>query len=438
MLHLHVWGPALGLPSIDAECLAIITYLRSAALPSTEWNLVPSNDPSVSPSHLLPALHHNGVWTSGFQPIVDYLMSHRLTRNLDESLSAAQRADSVAVSAYLAARAGPLVDLSLYVSAANWSGVTRPAYSTLLTFPLTWTAVPLIRAEAVKRAEHLGLAELDRDFDPNGGLHLTAGRDALPETFRRHLPAQSIKKTLSEEMTPEQATAIRLYSVTEACIATLEGFMAADTTSGEKTQGKPRFSSSSDAITSVDCLAFGYLALMRQPNLPRPFLHDCIEKVSPRLCRFVDDMSANHLVAAGLPWSTHEQPGLGRSLGRTIDSTLRHVPTLGDYYTKEVRRRADENITSLLDATNLVALGSLLATSAALGYTYYYYKSVVPFGRRLQTWTSPYRTSRFAGMGQAQSLFSSVLGGGAVQQGYSNYGNASAGSRIVDSNLDLD
>lgn len=54
MLDLHVWGSALGLPSIDPECLAIITYLHNA-LPSAEWRLIPSNDASIAPSSKSPA-----------------------------------------------------------------------------------------------------------------------------------------------------------------------------------------------------------------------------------------------------------------------------------------------------------------------------------------------------------------------------------------------
>lgn len=49
MLELHVWGSAFGLPSFDPECLALITYLHNS-LPVAEWRLVPSNDPSISPS----------------------------------------------------------------------------------------------------------------------------------------------------------------------------------------------------------------------------------------------------------------------------------------------------------------------------------------------------------------------------------------------------
>ena len=48
-LELHVLGAAFGLPSIDAECLATIAYLRQC-LPSGEWVVVASSDPSISPT----------------------------------------------------------------------------------------------------------------------------------------------------------------------------------------------------------------------------------------------------------------------------------------------------------------------------------------------------------------------------------------------------
>lgn len=48
VLRLHVWGPAFGLPSIDAECLATITYL-AWALPTSEWELV-ATSPSAVPT----------------------------------------------------------------------------------------------------------------------------------------------------------------------------------------------------------------------------------------------------------------------------------------------------------------------------------------------------------------------------------------------------
>lgn len=50
-LELHVWGPAFGLPSIDAQCLATIAYFV-LAIPEkeAEWSLVADSDPLVSPT----------------------------------------------------------------------------------------------------------------------------------------------------------------------------------------------------------------------------------------------------------------------------------------------------------------------------------------------------------------------------------------------------
>jgi sorting and assembly machinery component 37 len=51
-LELHVWGPAFGLESIDAECLAAITVFRHT-LSTKDWHLVADSDTSVSPDSKL-------------------------------------------------------------------------------------------------------------------------------------------------------------------------------------------------------------------------------------------------------------------------------------------------------------------------------------------------------------------------------------------------
>jgi sorting and assembly machinery component 37 len=48
VLELHIWGPAYGLPSIDAECLAAIAYLHRS-VPPEQWILIADYDPSSSP-----------------------------------------------------------------------------------------------------------------------------------------------------------------------------------------------------------------------------------------------------------------------------------------------------------------------------------------------------------------------------------------------------
>lgn len=46
LFRLHVWGPAFGLASIDAECLATITYLANA-LQGDQWEIVATSPSGV-------------------------------------------------------------------------------------------------------------------------------------------------------------------------------------------------------------------------------------------------------------------------------------------------------------------------------------------------------------------------------------------------------
>ncbi|KPM36770.1 hypothetical protein AK830_g9789 [Neonectria ditissima] len=428
MLQLHVWGSAFGLPSIDPECLALVTYLHSS-LPAAAWRLVPSNDPSVSPSNSLPALCHDGAWTSGYWPIVDYLVASSLCAGLDAPLTPIQHADRVAYASFLSAHAAPLLDLSLYVSAANWSAATRPAFSELLPFPLTWTVPPLIRAEAVKRVEHLGFAELDSDFDPNGGLHLSAGRDALPETFRRHLPART-KKTVHEEMTPEQAVAIRLYAQTEDCLSVLDDFLKSS--GDEKSFGF----FNTETPTSLDCLAFGYLALMRDAPVPRSFLKDWIDNKAPRLSKFVDDMTLRSLKGPGsLPWVKPQHASALRMSARTFDSILLNVPSVGEQYATEKRWRAEEGVTGV-DGRSLMLAISLMVTGAAVGYGLHLYKAIQPFGARTQVWRMERNRSKLSQFGELGSMLGNALGGYEVPRQAQDL--PSSQHRFVETDTDVD
>lgn len=306
----------------------------------------------------------------------------------------------MAYAAYLSAHAAPLVDLSLYVSAANWSAATRPAYSALLPFPLTWTVPPLIRADAIKRAEHLGLAELDTDFDPNAGLHLSAARDALPETFRTHLP-MTAKKTVRDGMTPEQAAAIRLHGLVEDCLSDVAAFMV----DPEKQHGRepPRFFAGTP-VSSLDCLAYGYLALMLKPAVPRSFLRDWMQAEAPRLSNFVDSVAPQDL-----PWTASKPHTVFGSGVRVVDSILLNAPSLGEHYAKEMRLRAEQGSRGL-DRRALVLASSLVATAAVVGYGPYAYTSLQPFGTRSQVWRATRRGSGLSQFGELGTMLSGALG----------------------------
>ncbi|KAL6862963.1 hypothetical protein ACO1O0_003206 [Amphichorda felina] len=428
MLELYTWGPAFGLPSIDPECLAIITYLHKSAPPSS-WRLTYSSDPSVSPANCLPALNHDGVWTSGFRQIVNYLTSNSLCQDLDDGLTASQRADGFAYSAFLSAHAAPLLDLSLYVSAANWAATTRPAYSKLLPFPLTWTLPPLIRHEAIKRVEHLGLAEIDVDFDPNGGLHLSTGRDSLPETFRRHLPVGT-KKTVREEMTPEQAAAIRLFGLAEDCLSVLDGLLP--TESNDLWLLRP-------SISSLDCLAFGYLAIMRDAPVPRSFIRDWMNQHAPQLSEYVSKMKSTCLEGPGpLPVSSPENASILSLGARTLDSAILNAPGMGEHYATELRHRAEEG-TKGLDRRALMLAMSVMVTGAAVGYGLYFYKAMQPFGARIQAWRAMRGGSKLSQFGDLGFMLDSALGPRVqpVAQHQGMGGNSTSG-RLVETDSEVD
>ncbi|KAG5937605.1 hypothetical protein E4U60_001785 [Claviceps pazoutovae] len=432
MLDLYIWGPAFGLPSIDPECLAILLYLDNA-LPSDSWRIIPCNDPSISPLNLLPAINHHGSWTSGYLPIIEYTKHHFNRRSeKHEDLSPAQQADAVAYCSFLTANAAPLVYLSLYVSAANWSTTTRPAYSALLPFPLTWTLPPLIRAEACQRAEHLGLAELDTDFDPNGGLHLTAGRDALPETFRRHLPART-KKTVREEMTPEQASAIRLYSLAEDCLSVLNALMV-----GQGDEGaRPCFFGHHKRPSSADCLAYAYLALMTVPPVPRSFLKDYILAELPRLAIVGRWASGLSFELVPVP-----RPTIFECAARVTDSLFGRIPAFGKHYAKETLHRKEAGKSGVHPRTLIMAMGFLVATGAAFGYGLQLYKTLRPLGSSTQIWRQrklqPGRGNKLSQFGDLGSMLDSAMGAYEPAPSLASGQNGPATGHLVEADSEVD
>ena len=53
VLQLYVWGPAFGLPSLDAECLAAIAYLAQTLGPA-DYQLIQAS-PSAVPTRAFPS-----------------------------------------------------------------------------------------------------------------------------------------------------------------------------------------------------------------------------------------------------------------------------------------------------------------------------------------------------------------------------------------------
>ncbi|KAJ8058701.1 hypothetical protein OCU04_012873 [Sclerotinia nivalis] len=98
VLELHIWGPSFGLPSIDAQCLATIAYMRQV-IPRGQWFLVASSDPTLSPTNELPALKDskNGDWVGGYKNIINFITQYSSGKwDMDASLRGQERADCTA------------------------------------------------------------------------------------------------------------------------------------------------------------------------------------------------------------------------------------------------------------------------------------------------------------------------------------------------------
>ncbi|POS87900.1 hypothetical protein EPUL_002217 [Erysiphe pulchra] len=280
MLELHVWGPAFGLPSIDPHCLAAIAYLQQA-VPAGKWVVTASSNPTVSPTcgvlDELPALRDGDIWIGGFRNIFHYLAQHSSGKwILDIGLSEQEGADCIAFSSFLDSTAQLLLDLSLYVSVENYAKVTRPAYSNLQPFPLPYLTPDAIRSAARSRTQNLGLASFISDYEKESTVNSSNTISSfIPENLRR--PKHTVSSLLAAS--PESMAQIRLDALATNCLEPIE-----------KLRAKKRYLVSDIQITSLDCLALGYLSLMLIPELPQSWLAKTMRQKFPRLSAWTQEL----------------------------------------------------------------------------------------------------------------------------------------------------
>ncbi|KAL2074277.1 hypothetical protein VTL71DRAFT_8055 [Oculimacula yallundae] len=271
MLELHVWGPAFGLPSLDAHCLAAIAYLQQA-VPRGKWQLIASSDPGLSPSNSLPALRNGDIWIGGFRNIFHYVAQFSAGEwILDAGLPEQESADCIAFSSFVDSHGQPLLDLSLFVSSQNYTTTTRPLYNTILPFPLPYLTPPSLRAAAKLRTSHLGLSSLDIDTSPTTDTNASI----IPSSLR--IPKPSISTLLASS--PETSAQIRLTALAEDFLLPIQ-----------QLRGKKAFMVSETQFSSLDCLVLGYLALMLVPELPQPWLRRTMRERFPGLCEWTEGM----------------------------------------------------------------------------------------------------------------------------------------------------
>ncbi|KAL4754223.1 hypothetical protein BDW72DRAFT_200955 [Aspergillus terricola var. indicus] len=320
VLELHIWGPGFSLPSIDAQCLATIAYF-SLAVPKDSWVLVASSDPTVSPTHELPALKNGSTWVSRFRNIVDYLRQYSSGAwDLDRDLSALDKADSVAFSSFVESHAQALLDLSLYVTSQNYYNSTSPAYGVILQWPNQWILPPQLHAAAKARTEPLGLSSLDLEATEeqrkrDHSAAVAAGR--IPQNFISR-PRETVTNLLGK--TPQQHQ-FRLEALTGELFVPLEELL------DDKTHLLGRTPS------SLDCLSVGYLSLALVPDLPLPWLRDAMQRKAPRLSQYIERLrwdlfgtvnvadAFNSGASSSLPWQAPERASFA-SVGTSLLTSL--------------------------------------------------------------------------------------------------------------------
>ncbi|KAI5809842.1 hypothetical protein DFH27DRAFT_649370 [Peziza echinospora] len=206
---------------------------------------------------------------------------------------------STAYTSYIRSNFSTLVDLSLYVSWANYEGVTRPEYSrgleeggVGLLWPTQYWVPGERRREKVARCERVlrewGVSE--GEVDPPTTTTVLGGQDAggAEERTGSGVGVGSILKNKFGKgaggMAGGAAARVKLKSGVTGILTPIAARIVPPTASGtmgnndgaEQEEETLQFFFNHDSPTSLDCLILGYLLLCIQPVLPNPFLAETI------------------------------------------------------------------------------------------------------------------------------------------------------------------
>ncbi|GAP85395.1 putative mitochondrial outer membrane translocase Tom37 [Rosellinia necatrix] len=392
--RLHVWGPAFGLDSIDAECLAAVAALRYI-LSSGDWSLVASNDPSLASDHVLPALFHHGTWLSGYANIIAYL-THHITSDIkpfaDHHLTPQQEADRLAYSSFLTTRGSGLIALSLYASPNAWVDLTRPAYSALLPFPLTWTIPTAIRAAAIEKAENLGMSYLAAEAEADEAA-AKSGTETTSTGFLR------LRQQIGprESMQPEQTAAIRFQQLADDFFTTLDNLRAST-----------KYLLGTSGPSSLDFLAYGYLSLMRVQT-PYPILARTLTANSRPSMRFLQIMEAESQRYA-LPWQEPNPRGLPRVMCLFADGAIENIAGAGESWRRwrrgGIRSEEGEHIRD--PAQYLLAIGGAVTGLAAAVGAAALSRGLTPFGASTHRFEAPREEKGLYRFGEIGAMLDSL------------------------------
>lgn len=202
-------------------------------------------------------------------------------------------AESVAYSSFIRSRLGPLVDISLYVSDANYANATRPEYSKkgMLPWPTQYYVPGKRRAQAWDRAVQVlakyGLNPHEIDLrsmlDSKTSLDLKSNTaSAGVDTSWTAVPGGLAESRVSSRGL-SSVFGTRPPASTPGVVSKLQTLVSKSL----RPVAAPLFATDSDSTlvyffkrqhpTSVDCLILGYLCLAIYPEVPNYFLINGIQ-----------------------------------------------------------------------------------------------------------------------------------------------------------------
>lgn len=277
-MELYILGPAFGLASIDAECIAAVALLQTRL--ETGWRIISTHDQARE----LPYLKTGDQCIEGFKNISRYLSSLSVSKG--SSLDPNQQADATALSSFITSNAQILLDISLYVSYENYL-VTRSAFTKILPWYANYMIPPARRNAARTRTEHLGISSIDVDDahddlsnKPEGMADVGKEKTFEPEMRKRAsllLPQRNTVSGLLRK--PEHSAVFKLHALAENFFEPLQDML-----------GDDKYFLGRSEKSDVDCLAYGYLSLMLYPDLPQSWLKTTLRKKYGSLVSFVEKM----------------------------------------------------------------------------------------------------------------------------------------------------
>uniref|UniRef100_A0A8C3EPX5 Metaxin n=1 Tax=Corvus moneduloides TaxID=1196302 RepID=A0A8C3EPX5_CORMO len=133
-MELFCWAGGWGLPSVDPDCLAVLTYARFTGAPlkvhrvTSPWRTPQGGgDFVVSPT--------GGIWCVPWDPTMAFAAQKY---NADYDLSATQSADALAFVSLLEEKLLPVLIHTFWVDAKNYVEHTRKWYAETIPFPLNF------------------------------------------------------------------------------------------------------------------------------------------------------------------------------------------------------------------------------------------------------------------------------------------------------------